>query len=90
MDQRLKKYRQEIDKIDEKLLELLSSRIELADKIGIIKRQQNIPIKDPEREKSVLIKTHGVNLEYRQQIKRIFKQIIEECSLIQQKERKGR
>lgn len=47
----LSKARKEIDKIDSKLLRLISQRILVVKKIGEIKRLNNIPIKDPKREK---------------------------------------
>ena len=90
MDDELQKQRNKIDKIDEELINLLLSRIKLADRIGSIKKQFGIPVTDPEREKYVLSKTHGVNLEYRQQVQRIFRQIIRECSLVQENSREGR
>lgn len=46
----LVKYRKEIDEIDNKILTLLGERVTLFKKIGLLKRQQQLPIKDKERE----------------------------------------
>lgn len=43
--------REEIDKIDSKLLQLLNERSKLALEIGEIKKKYNLPVYDPEREK---------------------------------------
>lgn len=52
----LAQYRKEIDQIDKKILTLLSERVALFKKIGRLKRQQQLPIKDNERETEKLIK----------------------------------
>ena len=49
-------WRKQIDEIDEKLLQLLAKRIELAFKIGQIKKQKNISIVDKSRWQNVLSK----------------------------------
>lgn len=46
--------RNEINKIDAKLLELLKQRIEISKKIGKIKKENSIPIFDPEREREII------------------------------------
>jgi chorismate mutase len=43
--------RQKIDKIDDGLLSLLKDRIELMEKIGKIKKQNSLSIRDKKREK---------------------------------------
>ena len=47
----LSKRRKKIDKIDSKLLRLISQRILVVKEIGKIKELKNLPIKDPKREK---------------------------------------
>ena len=50
----IQELRKEIDKIDERLIVLLNTRLELARRIGEIKRESNIPVLDEDREKEVL------------------------------------
>ncbi|MCY0858945.1 MAG: chorismate mutase [Sulfolobaceae archaeon] len=45
-------YREKIDEIDQQILQLLKSRIELAKKIGEIKRKNGLPILDETREQN--------------------------------------
>lgn len=46
----------EIDKIDKELVELFENRMEVVKKVGEWKKQNNVEIFDPEREKKVLDK----------------------------------
>ena len=46
--------RQAIDKIDEKILNLINQRLSLAKQIGNLKKQGGIQIKDSGREKEIL------------------------------------
>lgn len=46
--------RKEIDKINEKILELLNSRSELVNRIGGIKREKGLPVYDPSREAAIV------------------------------------
>ncbi len=73
----LKKLRNEIDKIDEKILELLDRRMAIASEIGRIKRNLGIPIEDIKREEEILNKA-GI---YRE----IFKKILEHSKRIQER-----
>ncbi len=49
----LKEFRDKIDKIDTKLVELLDERAKIVKEIGDYKKANNIPIYQPEREKEV-------------------------------------
>jgi len=49
----ISKIRKNIDQIDKKIVELLDERAECVKKIGEYKKQHNIPIYQPEREKQV-------------------------------------
>lgn len=46
--------RKKIDKIDEQILKLLKKRVDVVEKIGKYKKNNNIPIKDVKREKEVI------------------------------------
>ncbi len=52
--QLLERYREEIDRIDEQILELLLKRQNIAEKIGKIKKSLGLEIFDPAREKEVI------------------------------------
>ena len=81
----LKKYRSDIDQIDQKLLELLSLRADLAQKIGREKARANMPVVNPDREKEILDRMVDLNpgpLAERDVID-IYKQIIAACRKIQ-------
>lgn len=50
----LKKIREDIDKVDNKLLELFEYRIELSHKVADYKKENNLPVYDPAREEEKL------------------------------------
>ncbi len=50
----LNKHREDIDRIDRKLVELLEERLDIVDEIGRYKEENNLPIKDAGREKEKL------------------------------------
>ena len=51
---KLDKLRENIDRIDDTLLELLNERMEFVHKVGTLKNTTNAPIYRPEREQSIL------------------------------------
>ncbi|MEW5746807.1 MAG: prephenate dehydratase [Nitrospirota bacterium] len=57
----LDKQREEIDKVDEKILALLNKRARLAIDIAAIKRQANLKFHSPEREKAVIDRITALN-----------------------------
>ncbi|MDP9159205.1 MAG: chorismate mutase [Acidobacteriota bacterium] len=54
-------WRQKIDEIDRKLVELLSQRAQAAHEIGKLKRDARMPIYEPDRERAVFSKATKVN-----------------------------
>lgn len=52
----LKKAREEIDNIDRELIELIARRLSIAKDIAKIKKDQDIPIQNKEREEEVIQK----------------------------------
>jgi monofunctional chorismate mutase len=50
----IQELRKEIDKIDDEIIDLLKRRLEIARKIGKIKKERHLPVLDKEREKEVL------------------------------------
>ena len=47
-------WRKRIDELDQKLVELLNQRAECAIEIGRLKRNTNLPVYEPDREKQIL------------------------------------
>lgn len=47
-------WRRRIDELDRKLVELLNQRAQCAVEIGRLKRNTNLPIYEPDREKTIL------------------------------------
>jgi chorismate mutase-like protein len=54
-------WRKKIDEIDRQLVELLSERARAAVEIGWLKRNTNLPIYEPERERSVFENVQETN-----------------------------
>lgn len=50
----IEKKREEIDAINKELVSLIAKRIGIAKEIGALKKQENIPVQDHEREHLVL------------------------------------
>ena len=77
MSKQLKKNREEIDKIDEELVQLINKRCELAKEIGEIKRFKNMPIENKKRENEVLAHVKSLaNPVIRDKIEIIWKEFI--------------
>ena len=54
-------WRKKIDEIDRKLVELLNQRAHAAREIGRLKKNTNLPIYEPERERIVFANVQEVN-----------------------------
>ena len=54
MDKRILNLRKEIDKIDEKIIALLKSRMDLSRKVGELKAALHIPVEDKGREEEII------------------------------------
>ena len=50
----LKEVRKEIDRVDNQILSLIEARFELVKKVAEIKKKNDLPIRDLEREKEVI------------------------------------
>ena len=75
-------FRNEIDTIDKAIILLISKRIEVIKKIGEYKKEYNLPVYNPEREKEVITSRNdlarGLNLDEKF-VENIIRQIIEEA-----------
>ena len=78
-------WRKEIDEIDTELLRLLNVRAGLALKVGALKKEADLPLCDPVRERVVLERLGNLNegpLDQRA-IERLFRRIIWESRRIE-------
>lgn len=73
-------WRDKIDEIDSRILELLNRRADFCNKIGEIKAQRGIPIHSPDREKLIIERTQEENGGplSNEGVRRIFERIIDE------------
>ncbi len=84
-------YRKEINRLDGELLRIFNERAALALKIGEIKKVQNIPVYDPEREKRIFEAISDANpgpLE-NDAIVRLFERVIDESRRLERMLTKG-
>ena len=78
-------WRKKIDEVDRQLVELLSVRARAAVEIGALKRNTNLPIYEPERERTVFENVQKLNqgpLPGREMV-RIFERIMDVMRNIQ-------
>nr|WP_320116557.1 chorismate mutase [uncultured Desulfuromonas sp.] len=84
--------RQEIDRLDNELLKIFNRRAELALEIGHLKKELDLPVYDPAREKRIFTKMAAANpgpLDD-QAIKRLFERVIDESRTLERIKTKGR
>ena len=55
-------WRKKIDELDMRLVELLNERARAAQEIGKLKRNTNLPIYEPDREKAIFENVRKINL----------------------------
>jgi len=88
MEGSLETLREEINRIDENIIGLLSKRMEIAKNIAALKKEKGIPIEDKERERTLLLK---LKIEARKNnlsedlVSYVFGAIISHSKLIQSK-----
>jgi len=83
--------RQEIDRLDDELLRIFNRRAGLALKIGEIKKELNLPIYDPTREKRIFdkMKTNNPGPLDNAAIVRLFERVIDESRSLERIRTKG-
>jgi chorismate mutase len=84
-------WRRKIDEIDCKLVEILNQRAQAAQEIGRLKRDSDLPIYEPDRERIVLEQVQKINrgpLEHRHLLQ-IFERIMDVMRNIQKHEMVG-
>lgn len=78
------KYREEIDLIDGKIIELLIKRFQIVLDIKEYKENHNLPILDTNREQAIISKINNLNFD--DNIIEIYKVIMQESKKIQKGE----
>ena len=71
--------RKKIDRIDDRILDLIERRISIAEKIGKAKRKKGRPIVDSSREREILNKLTGKTKLNKDFVRKTFEGIIEYC-----------
>jgi chorismate mutase len=81
-------WRKKIDEIDRKLVELLNQRAKMAQEIGRLKRNTQMPIYEPEREKTILenIRRENQGPLPHEELARIFERMIDVMRKLQKDE----
>lgn len=79
----LDSLRQKINKLNAELVTLLDKRLKVAQEIGEVKKQLNLPIFDAQREQEILNKI-SESSHYPEKTKEIFKKIMEESRKVQE------
>jgi chorismate mutase-like protein len=85
MDMDIEYWRREIDEIDMEILRLLNMRARLAIKVGALKKAEDLPFCDPERERNVLDRLQELNdgpLDT-QAVGKLFRRIIRESRRVE-------
>lgn len=83
--------RREIDRLDDELLRIFNARAALALKIGEIKKERNLPVYDPGRERRIFDRMQAANpgpLE-NEAIVRLFERVIDESRRLERIRTKG-
>ena len=80
-------WRKKIDEIDRRLVELLNERARCVTEIGRIKRQNGLPIQEPNREQEVLRHVAEANQGPLEDaaLRRVFERIVEEGRSLQRR-----
>jgi chorismate mutase-like protein len=78
-------FRERIDEIDRRLVELLNERTAIVEEIGRVKREAKLAIYEPKRESEVFdnITSHNGGPLTGDRLKRIFERIIDEMRRVQ-------
>jgi chorismate mutase len=83
----IQKLRKKIDELDEQILRLLGGRSEICRSIGLLKKEQGIPITDEYRENQVYTNIRAKAADFgldADQVEAIFRQIVNMCSSVQE------
>ena len=81
----LEKYRQEIEAITKEMLDLLEKRLELSKEVARYKKEHQMPIFQPEREKQLMTGL-CVSRQYREACERFLKELMDLSKALQKEE----
>src|SRR5579863_3262901 len=81
-------WRKKIDEMDRRMVELLNERARAAQEIGRLKRNTNMPIYEPDREKKIFENVRAMNKGPLpdQELQHVFERIIDVMRNIQKEE----
>lgn len=85
---KLGKYRDQINEIDEKLVDLLNKRAEIVMKVKKLKQKENVPLYDARREEELIenIAKYNKGPLYRDNIIQIFESILRNVQILEKDE----
>ncbi len=90
--QDIQKLRKKIDEKDEQILRLLGERLEICRSIGLLKKENDIPIIDITRENEIYQNVRGKAADFGlepDQVEPIYRQIVNMCSSVQELKEKS-
>ena len=82
----LKELRRRIDEVDGEIVFFLGERAKICKEIGIVKKDQELPIKDEVRESDVLkrVRKQAVNMDLDpERVVAVYREIVNMCSDVQ-------
>ncbi len=81
-------WRKKIDNLDRRLVELINERAKCAREIGRLKRNTQMPIYEPDRERTIFENVHRMNLGPLpdRELTRIFERVIDVMRKLQEEE----
>jgi len=88
----IQKLRKKIDDIDESILRLLGERAEICRSVGLLKKENALPITDAVRENEVFANIRGKAPDFgldADQVEAVYRQIVNMCSSVQELEEKS-
>jgi len=88
----IQKLRKKIDEIDEQILRLLGDRSEICRSIGLLKKEQGMPIIDEYRENQVYTNIRAKTADFgldADSVEAIYRQIVNMCSNVQELKEKS-
>lgn len=91
MDERIEELRREIDRIDDEILKWVALRLERVLAVGDYKREHDLELYDPERERRILerIASRAPAPLDPQSVRRVFERLIDESRRAEQKRMRG-
>ncbi len=92
MTENIQRLRKKIDEIDENILRLLGERSEICRSIGLLKKENDIPIIDSNRESEIYTNIRDKAPDFAldaDQVEAVYRQIVNMCSSIQELKEKS-